>query len=255
MLVFLDESFRKNKNSGRQFGVLAGVAIPEDTFHILQRDIFNVRQPYHGEVLRPDDELHGADLLNTATLKRREIKGYSQHWNLVVDLLNYMYAKNIRVFGVVCYRKELQSFVCDNEIKLDITFKYLFERIDGYMKREFPARRAKLVFDNRDHKTHEKNAKAITNFFVRSQMGLGYDSILRVPFFAVSQGHNYGLQLADIVTTVIGLYFQGKQEYDPLWKTVRKMLYYVDVGGQRQSSLKVMRDEFRLPWEQAQNEL
>jgi hypothetical protein len=61
------------------------------------------------------------------------------------------------------------------------------------MKREFPGRIAKLVFDNRDHRTNELNARAITNFFVGSSLGLGYDSILRVPMFAVSQGHNYGL--------------------------------------------------------------
>lgn len=168
--------------------------------------------------------------------------------------MNFSYRCNIKVFDVVCFRTEMQSFVCDNETSLDLPFRYLFERIDNYMKREFPGRRAKIIFDNRDHKTHEKNARAITNFFSRSHLGLGYDSILRVPFFAVSQGHNYGLQLADLVTTVVGLCFQGERAYRPLWGIVQHMLYFIDMGGQPQSSLKVMRDHARQPWTQKINE-
>ena len=138
--------------------------------------------------------------------------------------------------------------MCDDEVNLDVTYRYLFERIDSYMKREFAGRVAKLVFDNRDHRTHEKNARAITNFFVRSPIGLGYDSILRIPFFAVSQGHNYGLQLADLITTVIALFFQGRREFKPLWQIVKGMLYMAQVGGQKQSSLKVMRDRPGHAW-------
>ncbi len=79
-------------------------------------------------------------------------------------------------------------------------------------------------------------------------MGKGYDSILRIPLFAVSQGHNYGLQLADLVTTVIALNFQGQKEFRPLWGIVKKMFYTTDVGGNRQTSLKVMREKPREPW-------
>jgi len=250
MLIFLDESFRQHSRTGRRFGVLAGVAIPEDIFHTFQRDMFGVRAPYHGSVLKRDDEIRGRLLLNTGTLRTRARTGYSDKWNLAEDVLNFARSRQIRVFGVVCFRSDLHSFVCDDEARLDVTFRYMFERIDGYMKREFPGRVAKIVFDNRDHRTHEKNARAITNFFVRSQLGLGYDSILRVPFFAVSQGHNYGLQLADLVTTVTALFFQGRREFKPLWQTVRKMLHVADIGGRRQTSLKVMRDEPRQAWDQ-----
>jgi hypothetical protein len=116
------------------------------------------------------------------------------------------------------------------------------------MKLAFPGRMAKLIFDNRDHQTHKANARAITNFFIRSTVGLGYDNILRVPFFAVSEGHNYGVQLADLVTTTIALRFQGWREYDPLFRIVQQMLYHSTVGGQVQTSLKVMRQERSPPW-------
>jgi hypothetical protein len=249
MLIFLDESFRQHKQTGRRFGVLSGVAIPEDTFHAFQRDLFGVRRPYHGRVLGEDAEIHGNRLLNSTTLKVLERNGWSLQWNLAEEILQFSAHRHLKVFGVVCFRNDLHSFVCDDEVNLDVTYRYLFERIDAYMKREFPGRTAKLIFDNRDHRTHEKNAKAITNFFVRSRLGLGYDSILRIPFFAVSQGHNYGLQLADLITTVIALYFQGRREFRPLWKVVKSMLYMTRVGGAEQSSLKVMRDQKGKPWE------
>jgi len=248
MLVFLDESFRQHERTRKHFGVLAGVAIPEDTFHHFQRELFSVRTPYHGKVLKEESELHGNELLNNMTLRVRKEKGYSLQWNLAEDVLNYACHRGIRVFGVVCFRNGLRSFVCDDQMRLDVTFRYLFERIDVYMKQTFPKRIAKLIFDNRDHQTHEKNAKAITNFLGRSREGLGYDSILRVPFFAVSQGHNYGLQLADLVTTVIALSFQGRREYQPLWQTVQRMLNITNVGVQKQSSLKVMREQPQAPW-------
>lgn len=241
MLVFLDESFRTHVPSGTPFGVLSGIAIPEDSFHLVQRDLYEVRRPYHGQVLSEDGEIHGSHLLNGMTFKIMQDRGFAYRWNLAEDILQFARNRKLKVFGVVCFRSNLKSFVCGDEKKLDTTYRYLFERIDLYMKREFPGRHAKLIFDNREHKTHEKNAKAITNFFVRSPIGLGYDSILRVPFFAVSQGHNYGLQLADLITTVIGLRFQGETRIQPLWKIVQDMLVVQQVGIQRQSSLKVMR--------------
>ncbi|MBN2218588.1 MAG: DUF3800 domain-containing protein [Pirellulales bacterium] len=248
MLIFLDESFRRNVNSSTEYGVLAGVAIPEDIYHEFQLDFYGVRKPYHGLVLKEDDEVHGKELLNKATLKRMRIRGSSSHWSLAEDLLNFSRSRKIKVFGVVCFRPCIKSFVCADETQLDLTFRYLFERIDTYMKREFPERIAKLVFDNREHTTHEANARAITNFFVKSAIGKGYDSILRIPLFAVSQGHNYGLQLADLVTTVIALNFQGRREFRPLWNTVKRMFYVSDVGGNQQTSLKVMRNTPGIPW-------
>lgn len=242
MLLFVDETFRTHKKSNTRFGAMCGVAIPEDLFHSIQTDIFALRRPYHGKVLDENDEIHGQLLLNGTTFKMRERQGYSYHWNLAEELLLFARKRKLKVFGVVCFRSDLHSFVCGNDTNLDITFRYLFERIDLYMKRDFPGRFAKLIFDNRDHRTHEQNAKAITNFFVRSTVGLGYDSILRVPFFAVSQGHNYGLQLADLITTVIGLRFQGEPRIQRLWNIIHDMMVMQQVGSQMQSSLKVMRE-------------
>lgn len=248
MLVFLDESFRKNENTARDFGVLAGVAIPEDIFHDFQLEFFQVRRPFHGQVLKENDEIHGKELLNKSTLKRLQLRGSSRHWDLAEELLKLARHRHIKTFGVVCFRPHMKSFVCGDDSAMDVTFRYLFERIDNYMKREFPGRTAKLIFDNRDHKTHEANAKAITNFFTKSQIGRGFDSLLRIPLFAVSQGHNYGLQLADLVTTTIAVRFQGRREFDPLWDITKETLYATEIAGKRQTSLKVMRETPGTAW-------
>jgi hypothetical protein len=242
VLVFLDESFRPHLRSGHEFGVLAGIAIPEDQFHRVQRDVFQVRRPYHDLVLKPEDEIKGRELLGKATFKSLERKGFSYQWNLAQELLQYAHKQSFKVFGVVCFRQQMKSFVCGDEFGLDATFRDLFERIDLYMKQTFPQRFAKLIFDDRDHRTNEANARAITNFFTLSNVGLGYDSILKVPLFASSQGHNYGLQLADLVTTVIAMRFQGEQRINPLWQTVHRMLVTQVVGSKKYSSLRVMRD-------------
>ncbi|QDT53944.1 hypothetical protein Pan44_19710 [Caulifigura coniformis] len=243
MLIFLDESFRTNRNTNAEFGVLAGVAIPEDIFHEFQLEFFKVRRPFHDVVLREDQEIHGKELLGKATLKQIAIHGDSNHWRLASLLLDLAVRYRIRVFGVVCFRPSMKSFVCANEATLDTTFRYLFERIDNFMKLEFPGRTAKLIFDNREHRTHEANARAITNFFVKSAMGRGFDSLLRIPLFAVSQGHNYGLQLADLVTTAVALHYQGAREFDPFWQQIQGMVYKTTVGGWLQESIKVMRQK------------
>lgn len=89
MLVILDESFRTHAGSDKNFGVLCGIAIPEDQFHIIQRDMWGVRRPYHGRVLDEDEEIHGSALLRSFTFKQLERKGFSEHWNLAEDTLNF----------------------------------------------------------------------------------------------------------------------------------------------------------------------
>ncbi len=241
MLVFLDESFRTHNRTGKPFGVLAGVAIPEDSLGQFHRDIYEVRKPYEGLCLRPHDELKGQKLLSSSALKAKET-GFSYKWNLAEEVLQFTRKQGVKVFGVVCFRDGFETFLCADEMSLDLTYRYLFERIDRFMKRKMPGRFAKIIFDDRGHSANKKNGKAITNFFMRSHIGLGYDSIVRTPFFAVSESNNYGLQVADLVTTVIARRFQADRRVDPLWRIVQEMLDKQRVGTQQVSSLKVVRE-------------
>jgi hypothetical protein len=242
MFVFLDESLRKHSRSGVTFGVLSGVAIPEDTYHTFQRDFYHLCRPYYGKAMEAEGEIKGSKILSKMTFRILEKEGFCYRWNLCMEALQFARSKKLTVFGVVCFREGLSSFICGSDNNLEPTYRYLFERVDLYMKRHFPTKFAKLIFDNRDHSAHECNSRAITNFFTRHTVGLGYDSIIRMPMFAVSQGHNYGLQLADLITTVIGLRFQGENRARPLWNIVYDMLAMEKIGSTVQSSLKVMKD-------------
>jgi Protein of unknown function (DUF3800) len=247
VLLFFDESFRKRIDNQEPFGVLCGLSIPEADFSRFQRDFFGVCKPYFGKVLNEGHEIKGKELLNNATTRTIAEKKFSYHFNLAEELLQFASQFGIRVFGIVCFKPDLQTFVCGDPKKLDTTYRTLFDSIDRYMKHEAPQKLAKIVFDSRDHQTNEKNATAITNFLVRSHQGIGYDNILKVPFFAASQANNYGLQLADLITTVVALRFQGRREFDPLWVKVQRMIYQNASIYREFSTFTV----FRTPYEKA----
>lgn len=243
MLIFFDESFRKHVRTGSPLGVLAGVAMTEEAYAAFQRDFFEIVRPYYGTVLRDGQDVHGSNLLTNSTLRTVDEGGYSAHWSLAEDLLHYSRKKRFLVFGVVCYRAEFQAFDCADPTQLDLSFKFLFERIDHVMRHRQPGRYAKLVFDDRGRQTNERNAKAITRFFLRSSLGTSYDSIVKTPFYAISRAHNAGLQLADLVTTVIARRMQGDDRANPLWAIVKDCVPEWKIGEQRVNGLKLIREK------------
>jgi hypothetical protein len=241
VLVFLDESFRKHRDSGANLAVLAGVAIPESVIAEFFDGIHQMRRPYHGKVLPEDAELKGKFLLIRSVLDTLEETGTSSKWSLCEDVLRFSLRRGVRVFGLVTFDPASATLVHQDERVLDPAFRKLFVRIDRYVKIEYPGVLAKLVFDSRQDKENERNSRAITRFLTRSTLGSSFDSILKVPLFGVSQAHNYGLQVADLVTTVIGLRFAGEQRIGPLWKIVQRMLYRMDYAERRVSSLVLIK--------------
>lgn len=241
MLVFIDESFRTSA-SGHELGALCGIAIPEDLMHDVATDIFNMKRNSFGDTFARERELKGAKLLKARNFPAQASAVGKASVEFVRDTLRYMARKKLVPLGVVCFNTELRTFKCDDPDRLGVTYRAIFERLDGYMTNAFPCRRAKLIFDDVDYKTNESRARTITNFFNRSVAGRGYDSIIRTPFFAVSQAENVGLQLADIVVTVCGMRFQGRQEIQPLWKILRTALFSYELEGKRHTTLKVFKD-------------
>jgi hypothetical protein len=146
------------------------------------------------------------------------------------------------VFGCVCFEKQLQRFQVDDVKALDKTFRYIFERIDLFMKIYHPDEMAHLIFDDRDYGINQKNSEAITNFFQRSAKGLAMDSIVKTPFFAISQSQNVGLQLADFVTTVIGLRFSSHEKIKPFFRAMKEAIPICQDDLRAISCLKVLRN-------------
>lgn len=244
MLVFLDESFRVNKRHAEPvpFGVLAGVALHEKGLTRVAQDVYRLKYKHLGAEFARDGEIHGKELTKRYAFKLEEKGISSKNLNLARDLIRYIRQKQIPVFGCVCFQDDLQDFKCQNLTALDKTYRYLFERIDMFVKIEAPEEKAILVFDDRDHGTNANNATAITNFFLRSPDGLSMDSIIDTPFFGISQAQNVGLQLADLVTTIIGQRFEGFEPIMPFWEDLRKSIYRWEQNpGDWNSGLKVIR--------------
>ena len=200
-----------------------------------------MRRPYHDTVLKAAPSLPFTSPLLPSPLPPLLLRGFSYQYNLVEELLGFARMSGFVVFGVVCFDPGFHTFACKDEHSLDRTYRCLFSRIDTYAKRACPGELVELVFDDRDVQTNRDNAKAITNFLVKSPVGRRYDSMLPYPLFAVSQGHNYGLQLADVITTVIAKRFEGDERTDPLWRLAKQMLHRFEDGGRCWSSLKVLR--------------
>jgi hypothetical protein len=241
MLIFLDETFRKSAR-GHEFGAVCGIGIPEDAFGKIAADIFSMKWNSFGDQFAKERELKGAELLKNRNFDRPELPSSKAYVSFVYDLTRYIVRQKLATFGVICFDPRFRSFRCDDPHRLDVTFRALFERIDGYMRNEFPARRAKLVFDDVDYGTNRTRAEGITNFFNRTSIGRGYDTIIRTPFFAVSQAQNIGLQLADVVTSIYGMRFQGRREVDPFFRELKKSLYRFQVGSRTVNTMRVFKD-------------
>lgn len=241
MLIFLDESFRKRDN--KEFGTLAGLAIDENKLTSVAQDIYQLKYNHFGAEFARDGELKGKELLKRYVFcleENPEIK--SKNLEFSRDLVRYINRKKLPLFGCVCFDQFQLKFNCEESTRLPKTYRYLFERLDMFIKIERPSEMAALVFDDRDHGTNCQNATAITNYFLRSPDGLALDSIIDTPFFGISQAQNIGLQLADFVTTVIAMRFEGRAEINPIFTNLKKAIYkWREENGHWISGLKVIR--------------
>ncbi len=242
MLVFFDETFRDSlEHPGRSLGALCGIAIPEKQLHRVANDVFQLKRKHMGNEYASNHEIRGKELLKNYAFKLEKQGQQSRNIELAFDLLNYIQAKRLHVFGCVCFEKGMQRFQCEDVRALDNTFRYLFERIDMYLKIAHPDRMAKLIFDDRDYGINKKNAEAITNFFQRSSWGLSLDSIVKTPFFAISQAQNVGVQLADFVTTIIGMRFSSHPEGYRFFEIIKRCLFRYEHNGHCVTSLRVLK--------------
>lgn len=243
MLIFFDETFRHSrKHLGVQFGALCGIAIPEQQLTRVAKDVYQLKLKHLDAEYARNRELHGKELLKNFAFKLEARGIASRNLDLVRDILQYIRQKDLRIFGCVCFESKHQAFECTNLTALDKTFRFVFERIDMFMKIEHKTEMASIIFDSRDFGTDRNNAHAITNFFLRSPDGLALDSIVDTPFFAISQSQNIGLQLADLVTTIVGMRFESHPFIQPFYRELKGCFFRWKINeDQWGSGLKVIR--------------
>ena len=244
MLIFFDESFRVSRNrDGISLGVMCGIAIPERDLTRVARDVYELKMKHLGGNYAAEREIKGKELFKPFAFNLEQKGTRSRNLGLAADLLDYINARGLKVFGCVCFERGIQKFEVANVAQLDKTFRYIFERVDMFMKKEHHEEMAILVFDDRDFDTNRQNSEAITKFFQRSAQGLTMDSIVATPFFAISQAQNVGLQLADVVATVVGLRFASHDRIKPWFERLKPSIFqYTNQEGMRISGLKVLRD-------------
>lgn len=248
LLVFLDESFHDSpKEPNVSLGALCGVGIPEEQMSQVAADIYALKRRHFDETFARDREIKGRDLFKNYAFKLAQRGIASQNLALGTDLIDYIVGKRLPIFGCVCFEKKILRFQATDTSVLDNSFRFLFERVDAFMKRHRPDELASLVFDDRSYGINARNAEAITNFFQRDVRGLAMDAIVRTPFYAISQANNVGLQLANLVTAVISSRFAGNEAIEPYYFRLRRAIPFWTLGGGalRVSGLKIMRDPAR----------
>jgi hypothetical protein len=162
---------------------------------------------------------------------------------LVEDVVRYLKKSKLPVFGTVCFEQGANEFKCNDVTALHRTFSHLFERIDICMRIRNNYEMAQIVFDDRDHGTNAKNATTITNFFRRSKFGRKLDRIIDAPLFGISQAQNVGLQLADLVTTIIAMRFEEHPNGVEFYKLLEPAIFHwEDPKGVHHSGLRVIGD-------------
>ncbi len=244
MLFFFDETFRASlAHPGVSLGALCGVGIPEAQLRRVAEDIYELKHKHFDIEFARDSEIKGKEIFKNYIFALQKRGIVSRNLALGLELVEYIHTKRLPVFGCVCFEKGMQKFQAEDMTSLDKTFRYLFERIDIWMKLHRPDEKALIIFDDRDYGINRKNAEAITNFFQRSNQGAAMDSIVQTPLFAISQAQNVGLQLADLVTTIVGLRFSSHQEIAPVFASLKRSIpTYERNDGSRVSALKVLRN-------------
>lgn len=202
MFFFIDETWQSAKRGDEKVGVLTAVSIDSHDFNDCSREIGNLKAKHLGSKCR-DIELKGQELFKRYYF-RLEWRGIKSHQlELARDVFSYAEGHGLTVFASVVMDRTELDLSCANERQLERPFFFLFERINLFMEEHHPELVAKLVFDDRGNQLNERISKSVSNFFHKSHVGLSFDRILKVPFFAIST-ENVGIQLADLIGHVIG---------------------------------------------------
>ncbi len=243
MLFFFDETFRDSlAEPGRSFGGLCGIGLPESELRSISDEVFHLKRKLFGREFAEKEEIKGKELFKNYAFNLEEKGIRSRNLELGSAMIELIARRRLPVIGCVCFEQTLAQFHVDNVAVLDKTFRYVFERVHYWMKIHHPDQKALLVFDDRDYGINQRNAAAITRFFQRSHAGSQLDAIIQTPLFAISQTHNIGLQLADLVTTVIGLQHAAHARIEPFYGKLKRCIpdFFID-GNRKTSGLKVLR--------------
>jgi hypothetical protein len=247
MLFFIDESWQQTRDERFKVGVLAAIHFKSHDYNDCSNQIFNLKLRHMGPSSR-ESEMKGKNLLKEFcfNLEAKGIK--SNGLTLAREILDFLKCRGARVFASVVFSAEEINLSCTDENKLERPFFYLFERIDLFMKENYPDVMAHLIFDDRGVQSNQRISKSISNFFHRSSRGQSFANIVKVPFFAISS-ENIGIQAADICAYIIAARFSGDKKKREFFSRVKEAEFLsrtpVDIGGRKISvkGIKVIKEK------------
>lgn len=210
MLFFIDETWQQTQDGKHKAGVLSAAPINSKDFNELSVQVYNIKKKYLG-FQGANLELKGHKLFQRFYFRLEQKGVKSDQLNAAREIFSLCDALGVKIFASVTFEKSELDLACANADQLERPFFYLFERINQFMKENYPDMVAKLIFDDRGAASNQRVSKSISNFFHKSHVGKSFDKILKVPFFAISS-ENVGIQIADLVAHIIGRRFTGDKK-------------------------------------------
>ena len=207
MLFFIDESWQTTKDGKYKVGVIAATQIKSHDYNECSKQLYNLKTTHLG-ISAGNKEIKGNEIFRNY-LFNLEARGIaSRELTLARDIFSYMKTLGIACFASVVFAQNEIDLSCANSTQLERPFFFLFERIDLFMKENYPGLMVKLVFDDRGIQMNKSISKGVSNFLHKSHVGQTFDNIIKVPLFAIST-ENVGVQLADMVAYILGARFTG----------------------------------------------
>ncbi|MDD5008944.1 MAG: DUF3800 domain-containing protein [Syntrophorhabdaceae bacterium] len=209
MLFFIDESWQTTSDGKLKIGVLSALQMKSHDFNECSLELFKLKTTHLGHAAA-NKEIKGMHSLRNY-LFRLEASGIkSNELNLIRSVFAYIKTKGVTLFGSIVLEESEVDLSCADVNELERPFFFLFERIDEFMKENHPGLMAKIIFDDRGAQANKRISASVSNFFHKCSAGKRCDTIIKVPFFAIST-ENVGLQIADIVAYILGCSFTARK--------------------------------------------
>jgi len=210
MLFFIDESWQQTARGDVKVGVLAAFQVKAHDFNEFSRHIYQLKATHIGPPAG-NTEIKGKHIFRDYlfNLEQKGIK--SNELNLARSIFGYLKSLGSNLFASVVIAEEEIDLSCADENKLERPFFFLFERINLFMEENHPGLMASIIFDDRGVQQNRNIATSVSNFFHKSQVGQSFDSIIKVPTFAISDS-NVGVQIADMVAYILGNKMTGQNK-------------------------------------------
>lgn len=217
MLFFLDESWQVTKNEKYKVGILAAVQIKSHDYNECSKQFYVLKSKHLGAAAG-NKEIKGNGIFRNYLFDLEAKSIVSRELDLARDVFVYVKTLGVACFASVVFAQKEIDLACANATQLERPFFFLFERINLFMKENRPGLKAKLIFDDRGIQVNKAISKSVSNFFHKSQAGQEFDSIVKIPLFAIST-ESVGIQLADMIAYILGARFTGnKQKFEFFWK-------------------------------------